>query len=331
MNLRINRRFFVASLAATVAARSRTAGAQQMAFVPLIGWVSSRSETESASVRASFHKGLAEAGFVQGQNVTFVYRWAEGRYDLLPALAADLVNRKVDCIFAAGGPPTVAAAKVATTSIPIVFIANNPVELGFVASLDRPGGNLTGIGLLVADLVAKQLEFLKEVVPQASALAYLQNPKSPTAALNEGSVRDAARTLGIKLDVIHASAEVELDKAFEAISALGSRAIIVEGDPFFDSRRERIIALATHHSVVGCYPWREYAVLGGLMSYGSNLPDAYRQSAHYVGRILKGEKPADLPVERPDKIELVVNLKTAKALGITIPPTLVARADELIE
>src|SRR5215468_717621 len=185
------------------------------------------------------------------------------------------------------------------------FIANNPVELGIVASLDRPGGNLTGIGLLVADLVAKQLEFLKEVVPQASALAYLQNPKSPTAALNEGSVRDAARTLGIKLDVIHASAEVELDKAFEAVAALGSRGIIVEGDPYFDSRRERIIALATHHSVVGCYPWREYAALGGLMSYGSNLPDAYRQSAHYVGRILKGAKPADLPVERPDKFELV--------------------------
>jgi putative tryptophan/tyrosine transport system substrate-binding protein len=331
MNLRIKRRSFLASLAATAASWSRAAGAQQMASVPLIGWVSSRSETESASVRASFHKGLAEADFVEGQNVAVLYRWAEGRYDLLPALAVELVNRKVDCILAAGGPPTVVAAKAATTSIPIVFIANNPVELGIVASLDRPGGNLTGIGLLVADLVAKQLEFLKEVVPQASALAYLQNPKSPTAALNEGSVRDAARSLGIKLNVIHASAEVELDKAFEAIAALGSRGVIVEGDPYFDSRRERIIALATQHSVVGCYPWREYAVLGGLMSYGSNLPDAYRQSAHYVGRILKGAKPADLPVERPDKFELVLNLKAAKALGIAIPPTLVARADELIE
>jgi len=220
MNIRIKRRSFLASLAATAATWSQAAGAQQMASVPLIGWVSSRSETESASVRASFHKGLAEAGFVEGQNVAFVYRWAEGRYDLLPALAAELVNRKVDCILAAGGPPTVVAAKAATTSIPIVFIANNPVDLGIVASLDRPGGNLTGIGLLVADLVAKQLEFLKEVMPQASALAYLQNPKSPTAALNEGSVRDAARALGIKLDVIHASAEVELDKAFEAIAAL---------------------------------------------------------------------------------------------------------------
>ena len=183
MNLRIKRRSFLASLAATAASWSRAAGAQQMASVPLIGWVSSRSETESASVRASFHKGLAEADFVEGQNVAVLYRWAEGRYDLLPALAVELVNRKVDCILAAGGPPTVVAAKAATTSIPIVFIANNPVELGIVASLDRPGGNLTGIGLLVADLVAKQLEFLKEVVPQASALAYLQNPKSPTAAL----------------------------------------------------------------------------------------------------------------------------------------------------
>jgi ABC-type uncharacterized transport system substrate-binding protein len=331
MTVRIKRRSALTGLVATAVTWSCAAVAQHRSSMPVIGWISSRSETESAAVRASFHTGLAEAGFVDGQNVTIVYAWADGRYDLLPALAAELVDRKVDCIFAAGGPPTVAAAKAATTSIPIVFIANNPVELGIVASLDRPGGNLTGIGLLVADLVAKQLEFLKEVVPQASALAYLQNPKSPTAALNEGSVRDAARTLGIKLDVIHASAEIELDKAFEAIAALGSRAIIVEGDPFFDSQRERIIALATHHSVVGCYPWREYAVLGGLMSYGSNLPDAYRQSAHYVGRILKGAKPGDLPVERPDKFELVVNLKTAKVLGITIPPTLIARADEVIE
>jgi len=299
--------------------------------MPVIGFLSSRSPGESAKVVEAFQQGLREAQFVEGQNVAITFRWAEGRYDLLPALVAELVKRKVDCILAAGGPPTVVAAKAATTSIPIVFIANNPVELGIVASLDRPGGNLTGIGLLVADLVAKQLEFLKEVVPQASALAYLQNPKSPTAALNEGSVRDAARTLGIKLNIIHASAEVELDKAFEAVAALGSRGIIVEGDPYFDSRRERIIALATHHSVVGCYPWREYAALGGLMSYGSNLPDAYRQSAHYVGRILKGAKPADLPVERPDKFELVLNLKTARALGITIPPTLVARADEVIE
>jgi putative tryptophan/tyrosine transport system substrate-binding protein len=332
MPIRIKRRETLAILAgAATATWSSATAAQQKQPMPVVGWLSSRSEPESAAVLAAFHKGLGEAGFVEGQTVAIIYRWADGRYELLPALVAELIDRKVGVVFAAGGPPTAAAAKAATTSIPIVFIANSPVELGLVASLGRPGGNLTGIGLLTPDLVAKQLQYLKEAVPQAKEFAYLENPKSPAAPITEASVRDAARYLEIKVHVLYASTETELEKAFETFAALGAGGIAVHGEPFFDSQRSRIIALSGRHSVVGCYPWREYAVLGGLMSYGSNLPDAYRQAAIYVGRILKGEKPTDLPVQQPTKFEMVVNLKTAKVLRLTIPPSILLRADEVIE
>jgi putative tryptophan/tyrosine transport system substrate-binding protein len=327
----MKRREFLSLLGATAAICPLAARAQQP-VTPLIGFLSSRSPGESAGVVAAFRQGLREAGFIEGQNLAIAFRWAEGRYDRLPALAAELVGLGVTTIFAAGGPPAAFAAKEATSTIPIVFsAATDPVRLGLVASLNRPGGNVTGVSTFSPQLGGKSVELLKELKPYAAAFAYLSNPTSPSAQLLSKDVRAAADTLRIRLHVLNASTESDLDAAFATMEKLHADGLVVNAEPFFDSRREKIVALAARHTIAACYPWREYAIAGGLMSYGNNLPDLYRQAAIYAGRLLKGEMPADLPVVQPTKFELVINLKTAKTLGITVPPILLARSDEVIE
>ena len=324
---RLKRRDFIALLAA---AATWPARAQQQAM-PLIGFMSSRSPGESAGVVSAFREGLREAGFVEGKNVAIAFRWAEGRYDRLPALAAELVSLPVALLFAAGGPPAAFAAKAATAIIPIVFSAvSDPVEIGLVPSLSNPGGNITGMGVFSATLGGKRIELTKELLPGVSLIGYLLNPANPSSEVETNGALAAARSLGIQIRVMHASSEQEIEEAIRSIAGQGN-ALVVSAEPFFDSQRERIVALSLRHRVPGIYGWREYVLAGGLMSYGSNLPDSYRQAAGYVGRILKSEKPASLPVIQPSKFHLTVNLRTGKTLGIDVPPLLVARADEVIE
>jgi putative ABC transport system substrate-binding protein len=326
----MRRREFIAALGG--AAVWPLATRAQQPVVPVIGFLSSRSPSESAGVVAAFRQGLREAGFVEGQNLAIAFRWAEGRYDRLPALAAELVGLQVAVLFAAGGPPSALAAKATTSTIPIVFsAASDPVRLGLVASLNRPGGNITGMSTLTTPLGVKGVELLKELVPTAAVMAYLVNPSNPSGALESKEALTAADALGIQLRVLNASTEGELDSAFSALVKLRADALVVAGEPFFDSQRERIVALAARYAVATSYAWRENVVAGGLMSYGNSLTASYRQAGIYAGRVLKGEKPADLPVMQPTKFELVINLKTAKALGLTVPPSLLARADEVIE
>jgi putative ABC transport system substrate-binding protein len=298
----------------------------------MIGFLSSRSPGESAGVVAGFRRGLSEAGFVEGQNLAIAFRWAEGRYDRLPALAAELVNLRVAVLFAAGGPPSALAAKNTTSTIPIVFSAvNDPVRLGLVASLNRPGGKVTGMDFLTSEMVGKSAQLLKEIVPAAAAIAFLVNPSSPGAEIYAKEAPLAAQALRIRIPVLNASTERDLDEAFASLGKLSADGLVVPAEPFFDSQRDRIVALAAQHAVPMISTLREYVVAGGLMSYGASLPDAYRQGGIYVGRVLKGEKPADLPVMQPTKFDLVLNKKTAKSLGVTIPQSLLATADELIE
>jgi putative tryptophan/tyrosine transport system substrate-binding protein len=300
--------------------------------MPLIGFMSSRSPGESASVVTAFRQGLAEAGFVEGRNVVIAFRWAEGRYAELPQLAAELVGLKVAVLFAAGGTPAARAAKEATSAIPVVFsAAPDPVGFGLVASLHRPGANITGMATLTSELGAKSVEVLKDLLPKASVIAYLLNPSNPSSEAEVEGGRTAARALGVELRVLPARTERELDESFSALKDQRVDALVVSPDPFFDSRRDRLVTLAAQLAIPAKYGWREYVVAGGLMSYGTNLPDSYRRAGVYVGRILKGEKPAELPVMQPDKFELVLNAKTAKALGVQIPPHLFERADEVIE
>jgi putative ABC transport system substrate-binding protein len=304
----------------------------QQPAMPVIGFLSSRSPGESAGVVAAFLQGLRETGFVEGQNVLIAFRWAEGHYDRLPALAADLIDLRAAVLFAAGGPPSALAAKAATPTIPIVFSAvNDPVQLGLVASLNRPGGNVTGMSLFASELWAKVVELLKELVPAATVIAYLVNPSNPSAEMYSKAGVAAARALGIQVHVLNASTEHDLEETFASLVKLGAGGLVVPNEPFFDSQRDRIVALSARYAVAAVYNIREYVVAGGLMSYGTSLTDSYRRASIYAGRILKGEKPADLPVMQPTKFELVLNLKTAKALGLTVPPTLLARADEVIE
>ncbi|HEX8164883.1 MAG TPA: ABC transporter substrate-binding protein [Beijerinckiaceae bacterium] len=304
--------------------------AQQPA--PVIGFLSSRSPGESAIVVDAFRQGLAQMGFVEGRNVGIAFRWAEGNYERLPALAAELVRLNVTVIFAAGSTPSARAAKDATQSIPIVFsAAPDPVAFGLVASFNRPGGNVTGMATLTAELGAKSVEILKEMVPGAKVVAYLVNPLAASAETETGGALEAARHLGIQVHVLRASTEREIEEAFALLKALGADGLVVQGEPSFDSRRERIAALAEQHRVPAKFAWREYVVSGGLMSYGTSLTESYRRGGLYVGRILKGEKPGDLPVMQPEKFELVLNLKTAKTLGIEVPPRLIERADDVIE
>jgi putative ABC transport system substrate-binding protein len=279
----------------------------------------------------AFRQGLSEAGYVEGQNLAIEYRWAEGHYDRLPALAADLVGRKVDLIMATS-PPSALAAKSATSTIPIVFRSGaDPVGDGLVASLARPGGNLTGVSFIADELTAKRLELLSELVPRAGVIALLMNPNNATAERVIRDVQEAARTKGLQLHVLKASSESEIDTAFASLVQLHAGALVVGADPFLSGRREQLVALASRRAVPSIYAWREFAASGGLISYGPSLTSAFRLVGHYVGKVLKGAKPADLPVQQPTTLELVINLKTAKALGLTIPPSLLQRADQVIE
>jgi putative tryptophan/tyrosine transport system substrate-binding protein len=300
--------------------------------MPVIGFLSSRSPGESADVVAAFRSGLREAGFVEGQNIIIAFRWAEGRYERLPALAAELVQLRVAVLLSAGGSPAAQAAKASTATIPIVFSAvADPVELGLVASLNRPGGNMTGMSNFNTVLGAKRVELMRELVPAGDTFAYLVNPSNPGWQAESEGAQSAADAFHVKLHLLRASSEPELDKAFEAAIGMGAHVLAASGEAFFDSHRDMLIALAARKSLPAIFGWREYVISGGLMSYGSSLPDSYRQAGIYCARILKGEKPADLPVMQPTKFSMAVNLKTARSLGLTIPPSLLARADEVIE
>ena len=301
--------------------------------MPVIGFLHGASPGPYAPFLAGFHQGLKETGYTVGGNVAVEYRWAEERYDRLPALAADLVDRRVTVIVAAGSTPAALAAKAATTTIPIVFlVGGDPIAIGLVASLARPGGNLTGVTNLTAEVGPKRLEMLRAVAPTATTIALLVNPKSPDLA--EPQVQElqvAARGLGLQLHVLNASTEGEIDAAFATLVQLRADGLVIVPDAFFTSRAEQIAALALRHRVPAIFQYPEFTASGGLMSYGSNLRDMLRLSGLYTGRILKGEKPADLPVQQATKVELIINLKTAKALGIPVPPTPLALANEVIE
>jgi putative tryptophan/tyrosine transport system substrate-binding protein len=300
--------------------------------LPVIGYLSGSSAGPSAPFVAAFHQGLSETGYVEGQNVAIEYRWAEGSYERLPALAAEFVGRSVDLIVASGGPPAAQAAKRATSTIPIVFASgDDPVATGLVASVARPGGNLTGISFLVADLNPKRLELLSELVPQAKVIALLVNPKFPETERVIREVQEASRAKGLQVPILKVSNASEIDAAIASLVQLHAGALLVGSDAFLNTRREQLVALASRYAVPAIYELREAIASGGLISYGVSFTADFRQLGIYAGKILKGAKPADLPVEQPTKFELVINLKTAKALGLSVPPSLLARADEVIE
>jgi putative tryptophan/tyrosine transport system substrate-binding protein len=302
--------------------------AQQKAM-PVIGWLGLGSPGTTV-VLAAFRQGLGEAGFVEGQNVAIEYRWAENQYDRLPALAADLVGRAVDVIVTVGGEPVAAAVKTATSAIPIISgFGGDPVEAGLVASLARPGGNLTGFTQLTADLTAKRLGLLSELVPRARTM--LVDPNYPPSERIVRDAQEAARVNGISLQILRARSETEIDDAFSVLAPLRADALIVPASPFFGNRFDQLVTLAAHHAVPAIYEWRQFAEAGGLISYGTSLTGMWRQLGVYTGRILNGAKPADLPVQQPTTFELVINLRTAKALGLTIPPSMLDLADEVIE
>ena len=303
----------------------------QHSALPVIGLIHSGSASQNTHTIAAFHDGLGETGYAVGRNVTIEYRWADGQFDRLPALAADLVRRGAAAL-AVFAPPTAVAAKSATATIPIVFfIGGDPVKLGLVASFSRPGGNITGIGGLTIDLVPKRLELLRELVPKADSIAFLVNSSNPTSETQIQNMREATRALGLRLHIYRATSEHELNAAFAKISQTQTGPLVVGADSFFISLRDKIVSLAAHYLIPTTYETRESVVAGGLMSYAPNFRDAYRQVGIYIGRILKGERPADLPILQPTKFELVINLKTAKTLGLDVPLSLQQRADEIIE
>jgi putative ABC transport system substrate-binding protein len=298
--------------------------------MPVIGYLASGSPGPGAPNAAAFRQGLSETGYVEGKNVAIEYRWAEGSYDRLPALAANLVELKVDVIVAGGA--AVLAAKGATSTIPIVFFGGgDPVAAGWATSLARPGGNLTGFSILVTDLMPKRLKLISELVPQAFVIALLVNPNIGSAERQMRDVQEAARAKGVQLIILKAGTESEIDGAFGSLVQLQAGALLVGADPFFNSRREKLVALSARFAVPAIYEWRDFAELGGLISYGPSQTGLWRQVGRYAGRILKGAKPADLPVQQPTTFELIVNLKTAKALGLTVPQSILGRADEVIE
>jgi putative tryptophan/tyrosine transport system substrate-binding protein len=350
MALRVGRRDFIAALGGAAAwpfsaleqqpDRGDRRGGRTTAVavpttqpaVPVIGFLNSASPGPFEPFVAAFRRGLKEVGFVEGKNVMIEYRWAEGRFDRLPELAADLVHQNVAVIAATGGPPSAQAAKAATATTPIVFvIASNPVKLGLVESFNRPGGNVTGISMLASQLETKKLQLLHGVVPKATTIGLLGNPSNANFQVITGELSEATQTLGLQLEIVKATAPPEFGAAFAALVQQGVGALVVGADPFFNSQRKALAELAARHAIPAIYEWREFAVAGGLMSYGTSLSEAYQQAGIYIGRIVRGEKPTDLPVVQPAKFEFVLNLKTAKVLGIDIPPMLLAIADEVIE
>ena len=304
----------------------------QQPVMPVIGFLQSGSPGAMAHMVRAFHSGLKEAGYVEGQNVAIIYRYADGQYDRLPMLAAELVRSQVAVLAATGGDPAVLAARAVTATIPIVFTTgSDPVALGYVASLNRPGGNVTGVVLLSSNLGAKRIGLLRELVPKADAIGALVNPTYPVANGQLKEVQEAAASVGVRLIIANASAERDFEPAFALLVQQRSSALMISSDPFFNSRRDQIVALAARHAVPAIYEWREFAEAGGLMSYGTSVTEAYRLAGIYAGRVLKGDKPADLPVMQSSKFEFVINLKTAKALGLDVPLGMSAAADEVIE
>ena len=329
----MNRRAFISLIGAAVPSLAWPAVARaQQGAMPVIGFLGAPAAAPYARYVDAVHQGLREAGYVEGRNVAFEYRWADGQYDRLPALAADLIARQVAVIVPIGGVPPTVAAKAATSTIPIVFnMAADPVELGLVASLNRPGGNITGVAMLAVKLETKRIELLHEFVPASALLAVLVNPRNPQVELQLQDVQTAARTIGQRILVLNASSEREIEAGFAALAREQAAALLVCADTYFASQPSLFAALTARHAVPAIYPWRSHADAGGLMSYGTSLLDAYRQAGIYAGRVLKGEKPGELPVMQAAKFEFVVNLKAAKALGLDLPATLLAIADEVIE
>jgi putative ABC transport system substrate-binding protein len=324
----VRRREFISLLGGGAVAWPLAARAQQP-VMPVIGFLSGRSSAEAAYAVAAFHRGLKALGYVEGDNVAIEYRWADGEYERLPALAADLVRRRVAVIAATGGHVSGLAAKAATSTVPIVFNAGeDPVALGLVTSINRPGGNATGVYVFLLEMDAKRLELLRELVPNPALIVVLRNPRLKAASKE---IAEAARAVGQRIELIEAGDDGEIHSAFKRIAQLQPQAMMTSADPFFNARREQLVTLANHYAIPAIYELREFAAVGGLMSYGTSLTEAYQQIGIYTGRILKGEKPAELPVVQSSKFELVINLKTAKALRLEIPPTLLARADEVIE
>ncbi len=327
----MKRREFITLLGGAAAAWPIVARTQQPGM-PVIGFLDSKSPDDSAHMVAAFRRGLNESTFIEGQNVTIEFRWAQNQYDQLPVLAADLVRRRVDVIAATGGPAAL-AAKAASATVPIVFrLAADPIAAGLVASLSRPGGNITGVTSLNLEVGPKRLEFLHELVPTATIMAALVNPTNPTnAEILSRDLQATARLLGLQLHLLHASSDADIDAVFATLTELRAGGLVIGTDAFFTSRDEKLAALTLRYRIPTIYQWREFVAAGGLMSYGGSFADSYRLAGVYTGRILKGEKPADLPVQQATKLELFINIKTAKALGLDVPPTLLALADEVIE
>jgi ABC-type uncharacterized transport system substrate-binding protein len=328
----VKRREFITLVGGAAAAWPLAARAQQAAM-PVIGFLNPASLDNRRELIAAFHQGLAEAGYIEGRNVAIEYRWADGQSDRLPALAADLVQHRVAVLVAADGTAAAVAAKATTPTIPIVFMVGaDPVELGLVASLARPGGNMTGVGALAVGTVAKRLQLLHELVPAASEIAFLRNPTNPYfSALETRELQAAAAVLAVRLLLLDASSLREIEAAFTNLVTQRAGAFLLGTDPFFITSRDQLVALANRHAVPAIYPFREDVGAGGLASYGASNRDAFRLVGEYAGRILSGKKPADLPVQQLTKLEMAINLKTAKALGITVPLPLLGRADEVIE
>jgi putative ABC transport system substrate-binding protein len=327
----MNRRTFISLLGGAAVAWPLAGRAQQPAM-PVVGFLRNTSADAAAPFVAAFRQGLGEAGYVEGRNVLVEFRWTDGQTDRLPAMAADLVARQVSVIVALGSTPAIRAAKAATTTIPIVFmLGTDPVELGIVASLNRPGGNLTGVVNLNHQLAQKWLEVLHQLVPATTFALLIDPTNTATMSLYTREMQAAARTLGVQIHVIQANSDADFDAVFASVRDLGAAALVIVAALPFISHIEQLAALTLRHAVPAIFPFREFAAAGGLVSYGTDLADTYRLAGVYTGRILKGEKPSDLPVQQATKVELVLNLKTAKALGLEVPPTLIARADEVID